>query len=192
MILKLILVYSNIYYIKIKMNIFFCSSLFRVLFKTVNRGCVQFTIKYLLVVCVLIRPSCSKLQWNIRRIITIYYVPGLQLKNKCNRNRRIRTYTPSRLPIIYCVTINYLYRIPIKKLKWPFTETINYIRPSLIILFDSSPRSSIICPQTNHTPDQFLLLFPVDRNTIGHDWRNNRDKYMHILLSTRLAKKKKK
>lgn len=63
----------------------------------------------------------------------IMYLPGLQLKNKYTRNRRIRTYTIATTHNLLCYYKLYLYRIPIQKLKCPFMETINYIRPSLII-----------------------------------------------------------
>lgn len=121
---------------------------------------------------------------HIVHIITIYYVPGLQSKNKCTRDRRIRTY-------IIATTRNllYYYKLPLSdpKIKMPVYGD-DQLYPS-VVDSDSPPHSSI-CPQTNHTPDQFLLPFLVDRNTIGHDWRNNRDgdKYIHIYGSQKRKK----
>lgn len=92
------------------MNIFFYSSLFRpfrvpILFKTVNLGCTIYNkifIGYVLIHQVV--QNCSETY----RFITIYYVPGLQLKNKYARNRRIRTYTIATTHNLLCY-----YKLPL-------------------------------------------------------------------------------
>lgn len=64
-------------------------------------------------------------------------------------------------------------RIPIRKLKHPFSAEAIKLNPSPSSARNPSPRSPTPGrPQTNHPSDQFSLPFLVDRNTIGRDRRH--------------------
>jgi len=94
------------------------------------------------------------LRYIVCNVLCTGVVRGLQLKNKCTRDRRILTYI-----IATPYNLLYYYKLLLSDTDPKIKMTVygdDQLFPSVVNNSDSSPLLSI-CTQTNHTPDQFVV-----------------------------------